>query len=113
MTEDQGVPTRTVAQRLMLLAQLYEQGQPSEVVDRTVDKLIAYEIDMSRDQLTTLRADLAEFEKQYGMSSSEFYHHFQAGQTDDRMDFIEWASLVQMAWNLEERLRYLANETSS
>jgi hypothetical protein len=51
-------------------------------------------------RLGQLESDLAEFEKQYGLSSAEFYHRFQAGQTDDRMDYVEWASLVQMRDNL-------------
>lgn len=57
----------------------------------------------SADQarLDELSAELAEFERRYGMTSDEFYRLYQAGQTDDRMDFVEWASLAQMAENLE------------
>ena len=39
------------------------------------------------------------------MASDDFYRRYQAGQTDDRMDFVEWAALVQMANN--QRLRVL------
>ena len=45
------------------------------------------------------------------MASAEFYRRYQGGQTDDRMDFVEWASLVQMAANLEQRLRVLTGES--
>ncbi len=55
-------------------------------------------------QLAELQADLAEFEARYGMSSDEFFGRFQTGQTDDRMDFVEWASLMQMAGSLSKRL---------
>ena len=44
-------------------------------------------------------------EERYGLSSDKFYRRFQAGQTDDRMDYVEWASLVQMQENLQQRLR--------
>ena len=44
------------------------------------------------------------------MTSDEFYRRFRAGQTDDRMDFVEWASLVQMAANLRQRLSLLMGE---
>ena len=64
--------------------------------------------DFSRAQLDQLQADLVKFERRYGLSSDEFYRQYQAGQTDDRMDYVEWASLVQMAGNLRERLRLLA-----
>ena len=39
------------------------------------------------------------------MASDDFYRRYQSGQTDDRMDFVEWAALVQMASNLRRRLR--------
>ena len=76
-------------------------------MDRTLNKLLAHEADLCREQLDQLQGDLAEFEEQYGLSSDEFYHRYQAGQTDDRMDYVEWASLVQMRDNLQERLRIL------
>jgi predicted transcriptional regulator len=99
-----------VARRLQTLARLYQQGQASEVMDRTLDKLLSYERDRSQAQLGELRADLAEFERRYQISSVDFYQRFRAGQTDDRMDYVEWASLIQMADNLQERLRVLAGE---
>jgi len=103
----------TVAQRLRTLAQLYQQGQASELMERTLDKLLAHEADTSRAQLSQLKADLAEFERRYGLTSAEFYRRFQAGQTDDRMDYVEWASLVQMRDNLQQRLRLLTGEIQS
>jgi len=53
----------------------------------------------SADQtrLDDLNAELAEFERRYGMTSDEFHRLYQTGRTDDRMDFVEWASLAQMA----------------
>jgi hypothetical protein len=102
--------TNKVAQRLRTLADLYQQGQISELMDRTLDKLLTHEADLCRTQLNQLQADLAGFEQKYSLSSAEFYGRFQAGQTDDRMDYVEWASLVQMVNNLKERLRLLTSE---
>ncbi len=98
------------ARRLRRLAELYQQGQASELMQRTLDKLLSYEADVCRAQRRELQSDLAEFERRYDLSSEEFYRRFQAGQTDDRMDYVEWASLVQMANNLRERLRLLTGE---
>ncbi|MEA3339367.1 MAG: hypothetical protein U9R15_05320 [Chloroflexota bacterium] len=67
----------------------------------------ATEAALCRAQLGQLRADLTDFEQQYGLSSTKFYRRFMAGQTDDRMDYVEWASLVQMHDNLQRRLRLL------
>ncbi len=103
----QSLPAGSTAQRLRALAQLYQRGQASEIMDRTLDKLLAYEADVSREQLRQLETDLAAFEQRYGLSSTEFFRRYLAGQTDDRMDYVEWASLVQMANNLQERLRLL------
>ena len=103
----------TVAQRLQALAQLYQQGQASALMERTLNKLLSHEADASRAQLSQLQTDLAGFEQQYGLSSAEFYRRFQAGQTDDRMDYVEWASLVQMRDNLQKRLRLLTGEVQA
>ena len=102
--------SNTVARRLSQLALLYERGQASELMDRTLDKLFAYEIESSRSKLSQLEEDLAGFEERYGMSSEDFYRRFQVGQTDDRMDYVEWASLFQMAENLRQRLELLEHQ---
>ena len=57
-----------------------------------------------RKQLQQVQNDLEEFEQRYAMTSADFYQRYQAGQTNDRMDYVEWASLVQIATNLKERL---------
>jgi hypothetical protein len=99
-----------VAERLLRLAHLYQEGQASPLLIQTLDKVFAYEIAEARTQLEQLRTDLAAFEAQYAMPSPLFYHRYQQGQMDDRMDFVEWASLVQMADNLEKRLHLLTDE---
>lgn len=62
---------------------------------------------LSRESTT-----LAEFEQKYQRSSTEFYQQFQAGQMGDAMDYVEWASLIQMTDNLTKRLRLLRGEAS-
>ena len=73
-------------------------------------ELPAHGAEEVRTQLAVLAADLAIFEQQYGMSSTEFARRYEAGQTDDRMDFVEWASLVHMHANLQQRLQLLTGE---
>ena len=104
-------PTLT-AERLRALAALYEQGQVSDLMERTLAKLLRHEADACQIQLRQLQADLREFEQKYQRSSTESYQQFQAGQTGDAMDYVEWASLVQMADNLTKRLRLLRGEAS-
>ena len=59
-----------------------------------------------------LQTDLCEFEQKYQRSSTEFYQQSQAGQTGDAMNYVEWASLIQMVDNLTKRLRLLGGEAS-
>jgi hypothetical protein len=101
------------AKRLHALAELYQQGQVSELMDNTLEKLLRHEAEQCQAQLRQLQADLAEFERKYQRSSTEFYQQFQAGQTGDAMDYVEWASLVQMADNLQKRLHLLTGETDA
>ena len=103
----------TVAERLARLAQVYEHGQASPLMDQTLEKLMTHEAEQSRAQLGELETDLAELERRYGTKSEDFYARFQAGQTDDRMDFVEWASLVQMAANMRQRLWLLTGMVAS
>ncbi len=103
----------TLARRLQALAQLAQQGQASALMERTLDKLLGYEADLCREQLRQLRTDLAEFEQRYGLTSAEFNRQYRSGQTDDRMDYVEWASLSQMAENVEKRLAALTDEAAA
>jgi len=52
--------------------------------------------------LKRLQVDIKKFEKQYKMGSNDFYQRWIQGEVDDRMDFVEWASLFQMLKNFEE-----------
>ena len=62
---------------------------------------IAEEIRLFR-QDNEIKQVLADYEKQYGMSTVDFFRKYIAGETDDRMDFIEWASLAQMIVHLHD-----------
>jgi len=98
------------AHRLEQLAKLYRQGGASETVKKTLNKLFGYETEMCRIQLRELEEDLLSFENRYNISSEVFYQRFQEGKTDDDMDFIEWASIVQMYHRLQKRLFLLTEE---
>ena len=102
--------SNVVANRLGKLAELYKQGPASDLTARTLDKLIEYETSLANTQLKEVQRDMAVFEARYQMSSAAFYKVYQAGETDDRMDFVEWASLIQMAENLQRRIHLLSAE---
>ncbi len=93
------------------LAKLYEKGQVSDLTAKTLNKLADMEISQSRADLEATEKDLQEFEQRYQIDTAEFFKKWQAGQMGDAMDFIEWASLAQMAHRVRERLEILASET--
>ncbi len=93
--------------RIRALGKIYAQGETSEIVDLALEKLFKYELIESRKQLTELEEYLAEFEDNYSLSSEVFHADFQSGQMGDDMDYIEWASLYQMAERLKKRILIL------
>jgi hypothetical protein len=105
--------SQTTAHKLERLAEIYRQGQASEVMDKTLDKLFDYEAETCRSQILELENDLSGFEKRYGKSSEDFYRSFQAGKEGDHMDFVEWASIIQMVQRLKERLSLLTIQKSA
>lgn len=95
------------ADRVQALEKLYEKGQGSDLMDLALEKLFAYELETSQRQLQQIEQDLAEFEARYALSSDTFYSRFQSGEMGDGLDFMEWASLVQMARRVGDRISLL------
>lgn len=106
-------PSESVVHKLERLAEIYRQGQASEVMGKTLNKLFDYEAETCRAQIKELENDLSVFEKKYGKPSKDFYQSFQAGEAGDRMDFVEWASIFQMAERLRKRLSLLTVQKST
>lgn len=97
----------TKGSRLQRLIRLYETGQNSDLMDRVIDKVFAQEEADTQAAIERLDADIQNYEKQYGMASEEFDGQFQAGKLGDRMDYIEWSSLILMRTHLLQRLEAL------
>lgn len=93
--------------RVQTLEKLYAEGQVSPVIDLALEKALAYERGEAQHQLAQLEQDLAEFEQEYGLTSDGFYARFEAGEMGDAVDFVEWASLFQMAQRLQDRIALL------
>ncbi len=78
-----------------------------QVLDMSVDKLLAREVERMRQVRDRLAAQLAEFEAQYGLDSTEFCARYERGEMGDAMDLIEWSATVNMLANIEKRLALL------
>ncbi|OGR06904.1 MAG: hypothetical protein A2511_16210 [Deltaproteobacteria bacterium RIFOXYD12_FULL_50_9] len=80
------------------------------VIDKTIDKLLDREILRLSELLTTLRSQLADFEKKYCMSTQLFRERFERGEMGDAMDYMEWAATNGMLINAEKHLYILAEK---
>ena len=99
--------------RLQYLEALYRQGYRSDVIDRSLDKIIALERDTARRELAELRERLQSFETRYQLSSEAFYRRFRAGELGDAMDMVEWSVFYEMWESVQARLERLEAESVS
>ncbi len=96
--------------RLQYLETLYRHGYRSDVVDRSVDKIIALERAAAQRDVADLQQRLQAFEQQYEMSSQSFYQRFRAGELGDAVDFVEWSAFYEMHEAVRDRLDVLSAE---
>ena len=99
-------------ERLQYLEALYRQGYRSEVVDRSLEKLVALEQEAARREQAELAERLRGFETHYQMSSEEFYQRFRAGELGDTADMVEWSVFYEMWQSVQQRLAGLDAESS-
>ena len=93
--------------RLQYLEILYHQGYRSDVIDRSLDKIIALARAAAQRELADLQERLRAFETRYQMPSEEFYRRFRAGEQGDAMDVVEWSIFYEMWESVRARLERL------
>ncbi len=93
--------------KLHILETLYRRGYQSQVIERTVDKLITIEQECTQRELTDLDSRLRTFEANFHMPSDEFYRRYEAGELGDSAEFMEWASFYDMYAAARQRLQWL------
>jgi len=79
------------------LIQARAQAEETGITDEDIDA----EIRAVR-QIKSIKEVLAGYEKQYDMSTIDFFRKYISGETGDDMDFVEWASLAQMLVHLHD-----------
>lgn len=89
------------AQRLRRILELH----PDE--ESFAQHIISYQITELKRSIIDLRIDILEYEKKYQLTSDDFYHRFNQGNTDDSDDYILWAGLYEMLRKNEKRLQAL------
>lgn len=107
----QTTPNTKYARGVRWLAELYEKKQVSNLTAQTLNKAVEYEVSQSQTQLAEIEKVLTDYEKQFKISTAEFFRRYRAGQTDDSAESVEWASLAQMADNIRKRLELLSESS--
>jgi len=73
-----------------------------QILDITLNKILHREIHKIQLQIEGFKHELNIFEKKYLLNSTEFEKQFENGLLGDDVDFIEWASTIEMKKNAEE-----------
>jgi hypothetical protein len=87
------------------------RGQSDQTLDTVFDKLLdrkRAELAQHRDEL---RAELAAFEKQYGLASTDFFKKFEHGELGDAADFFDWSATWQLYNSAQKYLQALSLES--
>jgi len=104
------VANKKTIHRLQHLEDFYRKGYRSDVIDRSIDKIISLEkISAQRDE-RDLQEKLRKFEARYQLASEEFYDRFRKGELGDAADFVEWSVFYEMWESVHERLKIFATE---
>jgi hypothetical protein len=82
------------------------------VIETTINKLLARELNRMLELKTRLTRDLLEFEARYTWPSNEFYRRYEAGELGDAIDFVEWAATIEMLTNARRQLALLETAIS-
>jgi hypothetical protein len=104
--------TSKTLDRLRYLQDLYHRGYRSNVVDRSLEKILALERATAEHDLAELQERLKALEARYHMPSEDFYRRFQAGELGDTADFVEWSVFYEMCKSVQERLEVLRAEAA-
>ncbi|MDM8559583.1 hypothetical protein [Candidatus Parabeggiatoa sp. HSG14] len=71
----------------------------------SINKLLVCESTRINEIKTRLLNQVTIFEHTYSMISSEFYTRYERGEMGDEIDFVEWASTVEMLAKLNKHYK--------
>jgi hypothetical protein len=89
------------------LTALYTAGFRDSFLDSALHKIVDRQITRDESDLAKVSSVLAEFERQYHMTSDDFARRFTAGEVADTADFMEWNAFCKMRRRIVARLDIL------
>jgi hypothetical protein len=92
---------------LQILDLLYRNGYRSNLIERSLNKIIELERANNLKQASELQTKLQTYELQYQMPSDIFYQKFNEGGLGDDIDYFEWSVFYELWQSVQERLQVL------
>ena len=87
--------------------QLYKAGYHDAFLDNALRKIVERQIARDADDLQKIERRLSEFERQFGLTSDEFWKRYTAGQMGDTADYMEWNAYCKMHQRISSRSKIL------
>jgi len=98
---------KSTINKLQNITTLFQQGYKSDIIDKTLNKLVSLELNKAKQELQEVVTILKKLENKYSMTSSEFVIKFRSGHAGDSADFIEWISYYDMQEAILDRITTL------
>lgn len=105
----------TTLEKIRLFERYLEltQGNSDREVDVVLEKLLERKKIELKQHCDEMQTELSAFEKQYGISSKEFFEKFERGELGDEMDWFDWSATWQMYNNVLKYLKALSVEPAA
>jgi hypothetical protein len=102
--------TSASAQTLDNLQALYAAGYQDSFFDHALRKLVERQIAQDEARLQRVEAELAAFEREFNISSEEFWKRYRNGNLADSAEYMEWNVFCRMRERIQARLDILRGQ---
>ena len=89
--------------RTIILQQITIQTQNAKRLKPLLKSAIQSQLDDIEHGIQLTRTRIEAFEKQYGMSTTEFLRRFKPDELEETLDFLDWQGETKMLTLLEEK----------
>jgi len=87
-------------------------GYYTAFIDSALQRIVARQIARDKTDLRQIEAELAHFEREYSLTSDQFWKQYRAGEMADTADYMEWNVLIKSKRRVQERLRVLGDDVT-
>lgn len=97
-------------ERLKRLEGLVQVFGSDRLVETTINKLMKAKKQELDKRLSNIQLEIRSLEQTYEIKSDEFKDKYEAGLLGDDLDYIKWASLIDMEQRIRKQMRYLEGD---